>query len=531
MKNILAFLACASFACAQVSLTSTTLAVAITSPTSQRITVASASGISVNYTLYIDREAMQVVSIDGPRLTVTRGLAQTAAGVHNAAAVVLAGASNLFYDYAPPGGAPCVAAQTAVTPWVVIPTGTQWACTGGVWVQTNGGSGGAVAALTTTGTSGPATLSGGVLKIPTPSGGGAVSSLTTTGTSGPATLAAGVLNIPTPVGGTGSPGGSSGNVQTNNGAGGFAALVVGTSGLTTGGGTLDVDLTKVASRPVAAGQPDSTCTVTSGSSSAYVGAMGSTLASYTDGMSVRVKIDTTTSGGAITLNCGPGAVNVYANGATTGAQTNPTTAQWAAGTVQTVVYQGAIPGFVLQSGAGGGSSGGAVTTTMNLPIAGYNGGGAGCTPVWETSLASAGGGCGHVGNVPVISLATNTSGTYSATAQVLLPSNWDSSTALNVIVSWIGGGNDVKTFSVSAALSCPTTLSVYSAPTFNTAVPNTGLTNTATWNGSITYSALTKTGCTAGSVALLRITRDNTISNNSADGFNVNAAAIQWTSH
>ena len=53
--------------------------------------------------------------------------------------------------------------------------------------------------LTTTGTTGVATLTGNVLNIPNYSGGGGggtVTSLTTTGTTGVATLAAGVLNVP-----------------------------------------------------------------------------------------------------------------------------------------------------------------------------------------------------------------------------------------------------------------------------------------------------------------------------------------------
>jgi len=54
--------------------------------------------------------------------------------------------------------------------------------------------------LTTTGTTGVATLTGNVLNIPNYSsgggGGGTVTSLTTTGTTGVATLAAGVLNVP-----------------------------------------------------------------------------------------------------------------------------------------------------------------------------------------------------------------------------------------------------------------------------------------------------------------------------------------------
>ena len=49
MKTLLlSFLALAGLASAQVSLTSTTLTVAITSTTTQQVTLASAAGISVN---------------------------------------------------------------------------------------------------------------------------------------------------------------------------------------------------------------------------------------------------------------------------------------------------------------------------------------------------------------------------------------------------------------------------------------------------------------------------------------------------
>lgn len=61
---------------------------------------------------------------------------------------------------------------------------------------------GAVTSLTTTGTSGAATLTSGILNIPQYAG--AVSSLTTTGTTGAATLISGVLNIPQYSGGGGS---------------------------------------------------------------------------------------------------------------------------------------------------------------------------------------------------------------------------------------------------------------------------------------------------------------------------------------
>jgi hypothetical protein len=65
------------------------------------------------------------------------------------------------------------------------PTAAHWAAPTG---------GGAVTSLTTTG-SGAATLSSGVLNVPTPPT-ATFNSLTTTGTSGAATLASGVLNIP-----------------------------------------------------------------------------------------------------------------------------------------------------------------------------------------------------------------------------------------------------------------------------------------------------------------------------------------------
>jgi hypothetical protein len=72
------------------------------------------------------------------------------------------------------------------------PTAAHWAAPTG---------GGAVTSLTTTG-SGAATLSSGVLNVPTPPT-ATFSSLTTTGTSGAATLASGVLNIPQYSGGGG----------------------------------------------------------------------------------------------------------------------------------------------------------------------------------------------------------------------------------------------------------------------------------------------------------------------------------------
>lgn len=83
-----------------------------------------------------------------------------------------------------------------------------------------GGGGGTTLSLTTTGTSGAATLAGSVLNIPIYQG---QLTLTTTGTSGAATLSGDILNIPQYSGG-GTPAGSAGQVQFNSTpAGAFAA--------------------------------------------------------------------------------------------------------------------------------------------------------------------------------------------------------------------------------------------------------------------------------------------------------------------
>ena len=87
----------------------------------------------------------------------------------------------------------------------------------------NTGGGGTTLSLTTTGTSGAATLAGSVLNIPIYQG---QLTLTTTGTSGAATLVGTTLNIPqySGGGGGGTPAGSAGEVQFNSTpAGSFAA--------------------------------------------------------------------------------------------------------------------------------------------------------------------------------------------------------------------------------------------------------------------------------------------------------------------
>lgn len=137
MKNIstkivlcLAFLALALAPVnAQVySLTQTTLSSAIANGAQQTIIVASATGITSSpaVMLYVDQEAMLVLSVNGTAITVARGLDTTKAVGHISGAMVLIGAPDWFSDNDPTGS--CVTANTKAAPHVNVITGNQWLC-------------------------------------------------------------------------------------------------------------------------------------------------------------------------------------------------------------------------------------------------------------------------------------------------------------------------------------------------------------------------------------------------------------------
>ena len=105
---------------------------------------------------------------------------------------------------------------------VTTPSGTT------ITVNAAGGGSGVVTTLTTTGTSGLATLAAGTLNIPNYTN--EFTSLTTTGTSGAATLIGGVLNIPNySTGGIGSYTNSTGTPQSFPGVGAFANIPANTT--------------------------------------------------------------------------------------------------------------------------------------------------------------------------------------------------------------------------------------------------------------------------------------------------------------
>lgn len=122
---------------AQASLTSTTTSAALTD-TGTSVTVASATGIAAGTILYIDKEAMSVVSISGTVATVRRGVAGSFAAAHASGAVVYAGTPDQIGHSDPAG--PCTATSEIALPRINVDTGNVYQCSAGFWrvYRTNG---------------------------------------------------------------------------------------------------------------------------------------------------------------------------------------------------------------------------------------------------------------------------------------------------------------------------------------------------------------------------------------------------------
>lgn len=130
-------------ASAQLAPVTTTLAAAMTDSSSQTMTVASATGItassaSVTTMALIDgREVVQVRSISGTLVGITRGISGTATP-HLSGASVVVGIPQFFQPKDKVGGTSCTAANEPVLPVYVPQTGHRWNCIGSVWMIDNG---------------------------------------------------------------------------------------------------------------------------------------------------------------------------------------------------------------------------------------------------------------------------------------------------------------------------------------------------------------------------------------------------------
>lgn len=130
---VLALLAVALPASAQQNtLGSTTLAAAITTGQATQFRVSSATGITVTggggtqTILYIDREEINVLSINGTTVVGFRGYDGTPATPHLSGANVLVGRPNWFNHFDPSGA--CTPANVVATPYINTLNGLQWLC-------------------------------------------------------------------------------------------------------------------------------------------------------------------------------------------------------------------------------------------------------------------------------------------------------------------------------------------------------------------------------------------------------------------
>lgn len=144
---------------AQTYLTTTILANAITSPSATSVVVVSATTADVGGYLYIDHEAMLILSISGTTITVARGQQGTAAATHagdatTGATVIIvpkaALAASGRYGLAalgqsdPPAGS-CTPSSYRYLPIINVATGNVWTCrwfgsgtqTSKIWAATN----------------------------------------------------------------------------------------------------------------------------------------------------------------------------------------------------------------------------------------------------------------------------------------------------------------------------------------------------------------------------------------------------------
>ena len=126
---------CAS-AFPQASLTATYLSAAVTSTSVGTIIVNSATGFTVNYMLYVDKEAMLIEAIDGTVVTVMRGASGSMATVHAIYATVLMGKANYFSSADRFG--PCTAANELVLPVVNVTNGKIFTCVDSAWKMVKG---------------------------------------------------------------------------------------------------------------------------------------------------------------------------------------------------------------------------------------------------------------------------------------------------------------------------------------------------------------------------------------------------------
>lgn len=126
--------------------------------------------------VFVDRELMAVVSINGTTIQVQRGISGTVASPHASGAMVLFGRNAWFYNQDPGGirgmdggisGVACTPAAVLVSPYVNYLSGAQWLCSSitNTWVPGWNTAGPPVATATVASVAGTTTPSGPLFTI------------------------------------------------------------------------------------------------------------------------------------------------------------------------------------------------------------------------------------------------------------------------------------------------------------------------------------------------------------------------------
>lgn len=140
--TILGLLLLTTGVAAQTATTSTTLSSAIADSATNLVVVASATDVEAGGLLFIDREALRVLSVTSTTARVRRGELGTRASAHPASSLVYVASKaqtpQVFRSDQAPFGT-CVRAANAYLPQIDVPGGRVWDCPVGtlVWVPLN----------------------------------------------------------------------------------------------------------------------------------------------------------------------------------------------------------------------------------------------------------------------------------------------------------------------------------------------------------------------------------------------------------
>jgi hypothetical protein len=346
-------------------------------------------------------------------------------------------------------------------------------------------------------------------------------------------------------GGSGSSGGGSGSLTIQNN--GTTVGSQGTVNFIPGAGIVDlitntgsaisvqqnVDTAVVLSKVTNQAGTPLLCASASGSGTTYTCAMMPTLTTYTTGMVLHWKIDTTSTTASPTLN-----VDSLGTKTVVDYQGNALSAGGlVAGTEIPIWYDGSnMRCMTCGLAASGGTGGGSTLTSLSLPIGGiYDPAGANTVSLWIPGAANPGfSSVAGVGTVMVMPGGYCTSpNSCAAYTRFWWPQNFNNSAPVNIVLRTMpatSGG--IGTIIYSAQFACPADGTSLVSPTYN-AVSSTNLTvlGTADAGQTVTISNVAVTGCSAGSEAYLNVYRDGSGTPGSGAADYVTSVRVDYATH